>query len=220
MPWRPSFRKSFRIARKITYVTRRELGRAKQMRSSATMMNALSRGKWESLMWLSRIALRDLAAGHSRFVSRLWSKVPGEAAKRILLVTDIPPCTNYTGGIFTGEMLESVGLTIKDIFVLLDPYVKPHVPSALKQRLNMRIEAKPIEQYHPGGNPEHSESRIRYLERLNTEHIQSKTLPSLLKFAARSRASAFGSRTPRFYAASGPCSGDGSTRQLVSCKRA
>src|SRR5262249_31302639 len=108
-----------------------------------------------------------------------------------MLVTDIPPATNYSGGLFVKEMLEAIDFAISDVFVLLNPHLTPQIPPTAKRRLRMRTEAKPIEQYHPDGNSEHTPRWIREQEIRNVDEIEGKILRTLLKFAERCGSSGF-----------------------------
>jgi glycosyltransferase involved in cell wall biosynthesis len=107
-----------------------------------------------------------------------------------LFVSDIPPCTNYSGGILIKEMMESIDCLVRNAFILLDRSLSPEVPPVMKARLNMRIENKPIEQYY-AADPEHTTAGVREREKRSLTEIETTTLPRLLEFAESFGCSAF-----------------------------
>jgi glycosyltransferase involved in cell wall biosynthesis len=114
-----------------------------------------------------------------------------QSSAKTLLVTDIPPCVNYAGGIFTKQMLECIDFAIDDVFVLLNKSVTPEIPEELRNRLKIRIESKPIEQYSPGANPLHTTEGIYQQEISNLGEIENHILPALQDFASRAECSSF-----------------------------
>ena len=82
-----------------------------------------------------------------RHLEQIWGGARIEALSRVLFVSDIPPCTNYSGGILIKEMMESVDCLVGNAFILLNRALSPKVPLMMEQWLNMRIEAKPPRLY-------------------------------------------------------------------------
>lgn len=109
----------------------------------------------------------------------------------IMLVTDIPPATNYSGGIFINEILKSVDFAVVDVFVLLNRFLNPHIPPDVRNRLNLHICTKPIEQYFPNEDPQHSPAWIHRQEIQNVGELENILASSLLPFAKKCGTSQF-----------------------------
>jgi hypothetical protein len=109
----------------------------------------------------------------------------------VLLVTDIPPATNYSGGVFVDHMLQSIDCAVRDVFVVLNPRLVPQVPRAAKAHLRMETAEKPNELYRPGASSGPEPARIREQELASTRDIADRLLPAVLRRASRSGASAF-----------------------------
>jgi glycosyltransferase involved in cell wall biosynthesis len=125
----------------------------------------------------------------TRHLEQIWGRPRIEALNRVLFVSDIPPCTNYSGGILIKEMMESIDCLVGNAFILLNRELSPKVPLVMQERLSMRVEAKPLERYVVGA--ECNEDWIREKETQNLAEIERDTLPRLLKFAESSGCSAF-----------------------------
>ncbi|WP_299448235.1 glycosyltransferase [uncultured Phascolarctobacterium sp.] len=69
---------------------------------------------------------------------------------QILLLTDIPPCTNYTAGLVQKQLCEFLFEEGHDVgcVSIVDPSLKPDIPNSIKQRLSVFISYnKPSEGY-------------------------------------------------------------------------
>ncbi|NYZ17764.1 hypothetical protein HL658_34910 [Azospirillum sp. RWY-5-1] len=66
-----------------------------------------------------------------------------------VLITDIPPCANYSGGIFLDQILASIDYGVRHAVVILNPELKPEVTP--RAAASMRIErlSKPHEFHDP-----------------------------------------------------------------------
>ena len=109
---------------------------------------------------------------------------PSEAGghlEGVLLVSDIPPCLNYSGGIFIDRILASIDYRIRHGFIVLNPHVKPALSEAIAQKLSFETVSKPNELYCPEVS---SAEDIRRQELRAQRHVRDVILPSLLRFAA------------------------------------
>lgn len=64
---------------------------------------------------------------------------------RILLLTDMPPCTNYTAGIFLAHLVSMIPEREIVCFSVLNPELKPEIPSEIK--IPIKIIDKPRESW-------------------------------------------------------------------------
>jgi len=131
-----------------------------------------------------------LARERRRHLEQIWGRPRIDALGRVLFVSDIPPCTNYSGGILIKEMMESIDFLVGNAFILLGRSLSPEVPPVMKARLNLRVETKPLEPYY-AADPERSAEWIRKQERRSLTEIETNTLPRLLEFAESFGCSAF-----------------------------
>jgi hypothetical protein len=107
-------------------------------------------------------------------------------AESCCLVTDIPPCTNYSGGIFIDHMLRALGGRIRAAFVLLNSKLLPDV-SLLAASMQIETRVKPAERYFAY----HSKEDIRALELKAQKRVAEEIFPQLLDFAKRFRIKSF-----------------------------
>ena len=108
------------------------------------------------------------------------------AAENCCLVSDIPPCTNYSGGIFTDHMLQAIGGRIRSAFIVLNPTLQPKL-SAIADEMEIVTVPKLAEQYHP---PAPASERWQSEQKIE-EHVRTELLPSLLQFAERRNVRSF-----------------------------
>jgi glycosyltransferase involved in cell wall biosynthesis len=131
-----------------------------------------------------------LARERRRHLEQIWGRPRIDALGRVLFVSDIPPCTNYSGGILIKEMMESIDCLVGNAFILLGRSLSPEVPPVMNARLNLRVETKPLEQYY-AADFEHTAEWIRKQEKRSLAEIETNTLPRLLEFAESFGCSAF-----------------------------
>jgi glycosyltransferase involved in cell wall biosynthesis len=122
------------------------------------------------------------------------SMLPGAARdgalENVLLVTDNPPCSNYSGGAFISEILRAIEFRTRNLFVVLNPSLKPDIPAEIAARVTMHIEDKPPELHFFEEVPlSAEEARQRELDGLR--RVETEILPSLLKVAAAMSCDAF-----------------------------
>ena len=132
---------------------------------------------------------QKLLEERKRHLEQIWGSSRVQAFQRVMFVTDIPPCTNYSGGILIKEMMDSVDCLIGNAFVLLNQNLKPAIPEYLEERINMRIEVKPIEQPQSDKTQTFEDTRER--EQKNLVEIEARILPELLKFSEAAGCTAF-----------------------------
>jgi len=93
--------------------------------------------------------------------------------KKILLVSDIPPCTNFSAGIYLHRLINLLPEKSVLCFSVLNRHITPIVPADLSWMLEKRV-TKPIETYGIG--------RFGKLRSLAMEtYFRSYTLPWLAK---------------------------------------
>jgi GT2 family glycosyltransferase len=110
--------------------------------------------------------------------------------ENILLVTDIPPCSNYSGGAFISEILRAIDFRTRNLFVVLNPTLNPEIPAEIAASVRMHLEEKPPEMHWVEDVPLSAEvARERELDGLR--RVETEILPSLLKFAAAVSCDAF-----------------------------
>jgi hypothetical protein len=101
-------------------------------------------------------------------------------------VSDIPPCTNYSGGIFIDHMLQALDGHVRNAFIVLNPHLQPQMSSIVDGMELMTVE-KPAESH----SAEESASEIRAIEAYSEQHVSAAIFPSLLEFAGRKKTEAF-----------------------------
>ena len=95
---------------------------------------------------------------------------------RVLLVAGVPPCTNYSGGLFLDRILSASGYPA-GIFAIQNPSLKPHVPSHYEERVPIKIVAKPNEMYYP------PDDEVRRKEQVVVDKIIPSLTSELMAFA-------------------------------------
>jgi glycosyltransferase involved in cell wall biosynthesis len=124
-----------------------------------------------------------------RHLEQIWGAARIDALKRVMFVSDIPPCTNYSGGILIKEMMESIDCLVGNAFILLNRGLSPKIPLVMQERLSMKVEVKPLERYVVDAKC--NDDWIRQKETQNLAEIESVTLPRLLERAESSGCTAF-----------------------------
>ncbi len=95
---------------------------------------------------------------------------------RVLLVAGVPPCTNYSGGLFLDRILAASGYPA-GVFTIQNPHLKPQVPSHYEERVPIRAVTKPNELY------DSSDSEVRRKEQAIVEEIIPALTSQLIAFA-------------------------------------
>ncbi len=112
-------------------------------------------------------------------VSDTAAKADGAAAS-CCLVSDIPPCTNYSGGIFIDQMLRAANGRIRQAFIVLNSVLRPQL-SDTASSMDMVTLAKPREAHD---DPSLPVSACREAEKAADRYVQTEVLPRLLAFTA------------------------------------
>ena len=144
---------------------------------------------------LARIAVRLTDPAEWRYRMRLFSfarrpRVPSaraESGSSVMLISAMPPATNFSGGLFLNEVLSSIDFAVCDAFIFVNRYLRPDIPEAAAARMNCRFKYKPVEQYHA----RHHRDTVRAREIKSEKFVESAALPALLDFAKLCRPSAF-----------------------------
>ncbi|MCO5084583.1 MAG: hypothetical protein M9955_23360 [Rhizobiaceae bacterium] len=106
--------------------------------------------------------------------------------RRVLLIAGVPPCSNYSGGIFLEQIVRATQPPA-GVFVVQNRHLTPILSADLASRLSIRTRIKPEELHDAGDMP----VRVRRDER----HARLKTVPELfskaLRFAAEINATDF-----------------------------
>ncbi len=96
--------------------------------------------------------------------------------RRVLLIAGVPPCSNYSGGIFLEQIVRATE-TPAGVFVVQNRHLTPVLSDDLASRLSIRTCLKPDEQHLPAEAP----AKIRRDER----QAQLKVVPELYSQALR-----------------------------------
>lgn len=108
----------------------------------------------------------------------LWQTGGSGRPERVVLVTDIPPCLNYSGGIFLDHILQSIDYDIRDAVVIMDRNIKPVLSARAKADLAITWLSKPFE-YHE--RTKYSAASIRKLENDHRKAVERITVPSVMR---------------------------------------
>ena len=118
-------------------------------------------------------------AGGSGAVGTVKELVSGlTRRRRLLLVSDIPPSLNYSGGLYIMDLIRCSRGRIRDVFAVLNPSLSPQIPEDLAAALDIRTTPKP-EESHSGER----EDAVRAAEARSEADIRDRILPSVIEFA-------------------------------------
>lgn len=104
-----------------------------------------------------------------------------------VLISDIPPCTNHSGGIFLDQILASIGHAVRHALVVMNPALKPDpAPQAASMRID--VLPKPGEFHDTVSFPP---SAVRRREEEAAETVRSVIVPEIV-----ARLDAIGATSP------------------------
>jgi glycosyltransferase involved in cell wall biosynthesis len=135
--------------------------------------------------WWKRYSFTAMA----RTVFPGFSMFAGATArlKRTMLVTDVPPCTNFSGGLFIDGILKSINFGVRHIFIVQNVHIAPNIAGDTQSHVCMLKVDKPREWYSPGM----TEAQIREIELAGATAVKVKILPALLAKAREWRIEQF-----------------------------
>lgn len=94
-----------------------------------------------------------------------------------VLISDIPPCTNYSGGIFLDQILASIDYGVRHALIVLNPEIKPETTPRAKAAMRIETLRKPVEYHETASFPA---AAVRERERVAADTVRSVIVPDLV----------------------------------------